>query len=150
MSKLYELTTKEEITSWTLNLVQQCLFYPSKNKYMIERIKSLEKNYQSLDEYKNKIEEFMKFHNIEYISQTNIKNHQNLDLDKIKNYIQHFKNKVDESKLMDSLTMISSFTGCSHSFQAIENVFFNFLQSSTILALKNAFMLNHYLPTVVS
>ena len=50
----------------------------------------------------DEIEEFMKFHNIEYISQTNLENHNNLDLDKIKNYIQYFKNKVDESKLIDS------------------------------------------------
>jgi len=114
MYKFNELTTKEEITDWALYMVQQCLFYSTKNKYMIERIKQIEKDYTSLDEYKNNIKKFINFYNIEYISQTNIKNYKNLDINKkLFDYesqinIKNYKNLDINKKLFDYESQIKN------------------------------------------
>lgn len=102
MSLYDHFTTKTEITDYVNNQIKQCLFYESKNRYMMERIKMIEKNNSNIEDYKNKIKEFINFYNIENIIKNNNWNQENLDSEKIKNLIQDYKNKVNESNLMDS------------------------------------------------
>lgn len=102
MTSLNELTNKNDITTWVLNRINECLFYESKKNYMIKMVLKIQDESKSWDEYKNKIQYFVAFHNIEKISQHNIMIHNNLDHNEISKFIQCYKNKIYESNYINS------------------------------------------------